>query len=106
VPLLVTSTDIEVHTTAFKNPVFQNDAPWGLSRISLTAAVPTPFPNGLNFLYQFDESAGRGTEAYIIDTGCNPVHSELVGRATFISTVGPGRVGVDTNGREYLYFVP
>jgi hypothetical protein len=49
--------DIEFHASA---PVTQKDAPWGLGRISHRANGSTD--------YTYDDTAGSGTWAYVIDT--------------------------------------
>lgn len=55
--------------------ITQTGAPWGLGRISSRTNGTTT--------YVYDESAGDGTCAYIIDTGIYIGHSEFGGRATF-----------------------
>lgn len=55
--------------------VSQSGAPWGLGRISHKAKGSTT--------YVYDDSAGAGTCAYVIDTGIYTAHSEFGGRATF-----------------------
>lgn len=55
--------------------VSQSDATWGLGRISTTSE------SGSN-TYVYDDSAGTGTYAYIIDTGINFEHEEFGGRAS------------------------
>ncbi|KAL0934924.1 serine protease precursor [Colletotrichum truncatum] len=55
----------------------QRNAPWGLARISSSS------PGGTT--YSFDESAGEGTCAYIIDTGIDVDHPDFEGRATFLA---------------------
>ncbi|KAH8172242.1 subtilase family protein [Sarocladium implicatum] len=53
----------------------QQNAPWGLARISSQA------PGGTTYTY--DESAGEGTCAYVVDTGIDVDHPDFEGRATF-----------------------
>lgn len=53
----------------------QTDAPWGLARLSHSK------PQSMDYVY--DESAGEGTYAYIIDTGIDIDHPDFEGRATF-----------------------
>ncbi|KAG7289965.1 hypothetical protein NEMBOFW57_006343 [Staphylotrichum longicolle] len=55
--------------------VSQTGAPWGLGRISHNAKGSTT--------YVYDDSAGAGTCAYVIDTGIYTAHSQFGGRATF-----------------------
>ena len=49
--------------------VTQNEAPWGLERISKNGAVGQGNPLDLAFTYTFDESPGLGVDIYIVDTG-------------------------------------
>ncbi|KAK4159553.1 putative serine protease with a subtilisin domain [Cladorrhinum sp. PSN259] len=51
----------------------QYNAPWGLGSISHRR------PNHTDYIY--DASAGKGTTAYVIDTGIRPTHVEFEGRA-------------------------
>lgn len=63
------------------------------TKVSLSAAVAqTNSPPGLNRLshaqagestYVFDDSAGEGITAYVVDTGIRITHTEFEGRATF-----------------------
>ncbi|KAJ9143501.1 Subtilisin-like protein [Pleurostoma richardsiae] len=57
--------------------VSQTGAPWGLGRISHRARGSTT--------YVYDNSAGAGTCAYVIDTGIYTSHSQFGGRATFLA---------------------
>ncbi|KAF2036517.1 oryzin precursor [Setomelanomma holmii] len=65
--------DGRMHTTALVN---QENATWGLARISNRKPRST--------IYTYDDSAGEGTCAYIIDTGIETTHPEFEGRATFL----------------------
>ncbi|CAJ2506316.1 Uu.00g004460.m01.CDS01 [Anthostomella pinea] len=56
--------------------VTQEDADWGLARLSNTEPGSTT--------YTYDESAGEGTCAYIVDTGIDVTHPDFEGRATFL----------------------
>ncbi|VUC26866.1 unnamed protein product [Clonostachys rosea] len=56
--------------------ISQEDAPWGLTRISHQALGST------NYVY--DSSAGEGTCVYIIDTGIKIDHEEFEGRAEWL----------------------
>ncbi|KAG9203156.1 subtilisin-like serine protease [Epicoccum nigrum] len=53
--------------------VYQDPATWGISRISHREPG--------NFTYIFDDSAGEGTCAYVIDTGIFVAHPDFEGRA-------------------------
>ncbi|KAI1344276.1 subtilisin-like protease PR1K [Xylariaceae sp. FL0016] len=54
----------------------QSNADWGLARLSNTEPGSTT--------YSYDDSAGEGTCAYIIDTGIDVDHEDFEGRATFL----------------------
>ncbi|KAK7747782.1 hypothetical protein SLS62_008818 [Diatrype stigma] len=56
----------------------QSGAPWGLGRISHTDGGSTD--------YTYDDTAGAGTCAYIIDTGIEDTHPEFEGRATQLTS--------------------
>lgn len=76
--------DAIVSVTAIET---QFNSTWGLSRLShhqRSNCTPT---------YAFDETAGQGTCAYIIDTGIEIDHPEFQGRAEFL---------VDTSGEDKL----
>ncbi|KAI1379565.1 oryzin precursor [Hypoxylon crocopeplum] len=69
----------------------QSAAPWGLARISSR----TPGASE----YRYDESAGEGTYAYIIDTGIYVDHPEFGRRATFGANFVDGNSNnTDENG--------
>ncbi|KAK8094670.1 subtilisin-like serine protease-like protein PR1A [Apiospora hydei] len=71
--------DITVSTNAL---VTQTNAPWGLARISSRRRGTTS--------YTYDNSAGAGTYAYIIDTGIYLQHPDFEGRASFGATFVSG----------------
>ncbi|KAL6868834.1 hypothetical protein ACO1O0_000156 [Amphichorda felina] len=54
----------------------QEDAPWGLARIS------SKEPGGTTYTY--DDTAGEGICAYVLDTGIDVDHEEFEGRATWL----------------------
>jgi len=97
IPLLVTTliTDIEMHTTGIATQVF---APWGIARLSNGPKLLQP--GILGFTYHYDTSAGNGTDAYILDTGCRVTHTDFGGRA---SCFPPDRPCADSGGREYPF---
>jgi subtilisin family serine protease len=71
--------------------ITQIDAPWGLGRVSSRA------PGGNSYTY--DEGAGAGTCAYVIDSGINTAHQDFGGRATWLATfVDDRNVENDNNG--------
>ncbi|KAF3064315.1 Proteinase T [Daldinia childiae] len=55
----------------------QENADWGLARLSSSEPGSTT--------YTYDDSAGEGTCAYIIDTGIEVDHEEFEGRAKFLN---------------------
>ncbi|KAI0097603.1 subtilisin-like protease PR1K [Nemania sp. FL0031] len=55
----------------------QTNADWGLARLSTTSAGGST--------YTYDDSAGEGVCAYVVDTGIDVSHPEFEGRATFVS---------------------
>ncbi|RDA85360.1 putative subtilisin-like protease [Ophiocordyceps camponoti-leonardi (nom. inval.)] len=61
----------------------QPGAPWGLGRISHRQPGSTT--------YVYDDSAGAGTCAYVIDTGIDVSHPEFQGRATQVASFVPGQ---------------
>ncbi|KAM0201616.1 hypothetical protein ACHAPI_001661 [Fusarium lateritium] len=63
----------------------QENAPWGLARLSSDRAGSKT--------YTYDESAGEGTCAYIIDTGIDVEHPDFDGRATFLKNFAGGSDG-------------
>lgn len=54
--------------------VTQNNAEWGLGRISHRQSPSSQ--------YVYDDSAGRGTYAYVVDSGININHQQFGGRAS------------------------
>jgi len=90
---LRTSKDVEyispdaIVTTAAVVP--QYNAPWGLSRISSRGRLlPGNNPQATTYSYFYDDSAGRGVDAYIIDSGILISHPEFGGRARVGATFG------------------
>jgi oryzin len=69
--------------------VTQNNAEPGLGRISHRQSPSNQ--------YVFDDSAGRGTFAYVIDTGINVNHTEFSGRASLGANFAGG-AHVDSDG--------
>ncbi|KAK5631758.1 hypothetical protein RRF57_007471 [Xylaria bambusicola] len=66
--------DAIVHASA---AVTQNNADWGLARLSSTSAGGST--------YTYDDSAGEGVCAYVVDTGIDITHPDFQGRATWAS---------------------
>lgn len=69
----------------------QTPATWGIDRIDQHA-----LPLNNTYSYNF---TGAGVNAYIIDTGITPTHTEFSGRA-FVAydAIGDGQNGIDCNG--------
>ena len=74
----------------------QNDAPWGLSRLS-AEKLPS---NGKSYSrYEYPESAGKNVNVYVIDTGIKINHEEFEGRASWGKTfVDEGDFDADGHG--------
>lgn len=70
----------------------QADAPWGLSRVSQRERP------ALLDRYVYPESAGKGVDVYIIDTGINIEHEEFEGRARWGKTIPLFDMDIDGNG--------
>lgn len=68
-------------------------APWGLARISHRHRLKFSTFN----VYPFEDPAGLGVDAYVIDTGVNIEHEELEGRAKWGVTI-PNDPDKDLNG--------
>lgn len=72
----------------------QNNAPWGLARISHRDALTLGSFNK----YLYDDNAGEDVDAYVIDTGINVEHNEFQGRAIWGKTVPDNDLDIDGNG--------
>lgn len=80
----------------------QEDAPWGLKRLSKAAVNPE---QSLQSIFAFEEdsyrypsSAGKDVDVYIIDTGINVDHEDFEGRATWGKTIPLFDLDIDGNG--------
>lgn len=83
--------DSVVHASNFDT---QNNAPWGLARISHRDRL-----NLGNFnKYLYDNAGGEGVTAYVIDTGINVKHVEFDGRAQWGKTIPLNDLDIDGNG--------
>jgi cerevisin len=77
----------------------QSNAPWGLARLAQDAPLdPNSDPTKLNFQYTFDDTAGKGVDVYVVDTGIRTTHKDFGGRAQFLASFGSGVPGQDLNG--------
>lgn len=72
----------------------QNGATWGLARISHRDRLNLGSFNK----YLYDDDAGKGVTAYVIDTGINVNHKEFEGRAHWGSTIPLNDEDLDGNG--------
>ncbi|KAI3340066.1 peptidase S8/S53 domain-containing protein [Ustulina deusta] len=79
----------EVHEVSERSLVSQSGSTWGLATISHRAKGNT------NYIY--DNSAGAGTYAYIVDTGLLTTHNEFGGRGSYGYNAVGGQ-NVDSNG--------
>lgn len=70
----------------------QPNAPWGLCRLS-NKYLPRIFKR-----YTYPMTAGKGVDAYIIDTGINVGHMDFDGRAKWGITVPEDDQDIDGNG--------
>ncbi|KAG5637821.1 hypothetical protein H0H81_003092 [Sphagnurus paluster] len=66
----------------------QNNAPWGLARLSQSSRLTSQNTNSLSFSYTYDDSAGSGVDIYILDTGARTTHTQFGGRARRGPTFG------------------
>ncbi|KAF4977321.1 hypothetical protein FZEAL_6144 [Fusarium zealandicum] len=73
-----------------KATIKQDNAPWGIARISSNRAGGKT--------YTYDDSAGEGTCAYIVDTGIDVDHPEFDGRAKFLQNFAGGS---DSDGQGH-----
>ncbi|KAI1321050.1 hypothetical protein EDD11_008631 [Mortierella claussenii] len=69
----------------------QTSAPWGLRRVSQRQNNPSS-------PYYYQDQAGSGVTAYVIDTGINTNHQEFGGRATMGANFISGSANTDENG--------
>jgi cerevisin len=70
----------------------QEDAPWGLARVSQRPELgPSPFA------YHYDENAGDGVNVYVIDSGINNNHQEFSDRFTWGTTTASNSTSDNDN---------
>jgi cerevisin len=72
----------------------QNNAPWGLARISQRDKLQVQYGN----TYLYSEEAGAGVNVYIIDTGININHIDFESRAFVGKTIVPNDEDEDGHG--------
>ncbi|OWB77345.1 serine-type endopeptidase activity protein [[Candida] boidinii] len=86
---------VELDSRVFINEAkTQVGAPWGLARISHRDSLSLSDYNR----YVYDEVAGKGVTAYVIDTGVSVTHQEFDGRAKWGKTIPTDDSDVDGNG--------
>ncbi|AET38535.1 proteinase B Ecym_3018 [Eremothecium cymbalariae DBVPG len=83
--------DSIVHASDFET---QTGAPWGLARVSHRERLNLGSFNK----YLYDDNAGKGVTAYVIDTGINIDHVEFEGRAQWGKTIPSNDADYDGNG--------
>ncbi|KAI7215870.1 hypothetical protein KC333_g5178 [Hortaea werneckii] len=69
----------------------QNNAPYGLARLSTRANVT-------GTVYNYDSTAGAGAFAYVVDTGINTQHRDFQGRAILGAGFPSTQANSDGNG--------
>ncbi|KAI7261118.1 hypothetical protein KC345_g9892 [Hortaea werneckii] len=69
----------------------QNNAPYGLARLSTRA-------NATGNVYNYDSTAGAGAFAYVVDTGINTQHRDFQGRAVLGASFPNSQANSDGNG--------
>lgn len=81
--------------------VRQLDAPWGIARLSTGSEQLPPNSDPLdNFSFVFDDSAGEGTDVYVLDTGIHTTHEDFGGRAELLKSFIKGEDNTtDLDGR-------
>lgn len=72
----------------------QNNAPWGLARISHR----DPLTLGSFNKYLYDDNAGEDVDVYVIDTGININHNDFQNRAIWGKTIPDNDLDIDGNG--------
>lgn len=76
----------------------QEDAPWGLKRLSKAVSDLKSIFAFEEDLYQYPSSAGKDVDVYIIDTGINVDHEDFEGRAKWGKTIPLFDLDIDGNG--------
>jgi len=81
--------------------VRQVDAPWGVARLSTGSEPLPPDSDPLdNFDFVFDDSAGKGTDVYVLDTGTRTTRDDFGGRADLLKSFIRGEdSSTDLDGR-------
>lgn len=77
-----------------QEPQVENNAPWGLARISHRDSLSF----GTFNKYLYSEDGGEGVDVYVIDTGTNVEHVDFEGRAHWGKTIPDNDQDIDGNG--------
>ncbi|EKM53638.1 uncharacterized protein PHACADRAFT_260098 [Phanerochaete carnosa HHB-10118-sp] len=85
---------LEVESVLDSSMKTQNNAPWGLARVSYRKRLSL----GTFTKYVHDPAGGEGVDVYVIDTGINIKHEDLEGRASWGKTLPQNDVDEDKNG--------
>ncbi|KAI1261692.1 peptidase S8/S53 domain-containing protein [Xylariaceae sp. FL1019] len=83
-----------VYALKESDPELENNAPWGLARLSHRDSLS--FGTYNKYLYAAD--GGEGVDVYVVDTGTNIEHVDFEGRAKWGKTIPNGDDDVDGNG--------
>ncbi|EMD30989.1 hypothetical protein CERSUDRAFT_120200 [Gelatoporia subvermispora B] len=75
----------------------QQNASWGLNRISQSARLANQNPQSTNFVFTYPPSPGRGADIYVIDSGVLISHAEFDNRARW-GWAAPGLPSKDDTG--------
>jgi len=86
--------DSIVYALGHDEPALENQAPWGLARVSHRKALSF----GTYNKYLYAAEGGEGVDAYVIDTGTNIEHVDFEGRAKWGKTIPSGDADQDGNG--------
>jgi len=82
------------------NLVCQVDAPWGVAHLSTGSEPLLPNSDPLdNFDFVFDDSAGKGTDVYVLDTGICTTHDDFGSCADLKSFIHGKDNSTDPDGR-------
>ncbi|CAI4051177.1 putative subtilisin-like protease YSP3 SKDI_15G1580 [Saccharomyces kudriavzevii IFO 1802] len=81
-------------TVRISNSSRQEDAPWGLHRISHRERAKY----GQDLEYLYEDAAGTGVTSYVLDTGIDTEHEDFEGRAKWGAVIPENDEASDLNG--------
>lgn len=81
-------------TVKASNSSSQEEAPWGLHRISHREKAKY----GQDLEYLYEDAAGRGVKSYVLDTGIDIDHEDFEGRAVWGAVIPDNDEASDLNG--------